>query len=216
MQKEIEYLEFNQTKKAPCVLFFHGYGARAEDLSGFHTLELPVSCRWIFPNGFLKLETLYGGFNGRAWFPLKRDDTGLYETPNSVQYLNKHCQQLLKFIQSLHLDSRQIILGGFSQGAIMALNLALRMNPPPLALIVMSGVLFPSDILYNKNFSCFGSFFQCHGKKDPLLLYSEAKKVCDFLQSLKWHGQFVCFDGGHEIPHAVLLQIQEFMSRKLL
>lgn len=219
-EKEIEYLEFNQTKSSPCVLFFHGYGANAQDLSGFHTLQLPVSCRWIFPNGFLKLGVSHNAFGGRAWFPLKMNGANgrLYETDDSLEYLDKHCQQLLTFIQSLHLDSNQVILGGFSQGAVIALNLALKMNPPPLALIMMSGTLFPADVLYNEKqrFSTSGSFFQCHGTVDPLLSHSEAGKAHEFLRSLNWKGDFVSFEGGHEIPHAILLQVQEFISRKLL
>ena len=105
----------------------------------------------------------------------------------------------------------------FSQGAILALNAALRMTPPPRALILMSGSFFPSKIL-NKDkqtFSTGGRFFQCHGKADPLLSYSESKDVHSFLQALQWKGEFVSFEGGHEIPHAVLLQIQEFISHTL-
>lgn len=214
---ELEYLEFNQAGNASCCnIFLHGYGANARDLSGFHTLKMPVSCRWFFFNGPLSLEKFYTT-EARAWFPLKRDynDHQLRHTEESLFYLNKHCQLLLKFIQSLNTD--KIILGGFSQGAIMAIHLALRMNPPPLALVIMSGILFPIDVLNKEklNFSKQGSYFQCHGNKDPILLHSDAEKVPEFLKSLQWKGKFVSFEGGHEIPHATLLQIQEFISHKL-
>ena len=219
MEKEIQYLEFNKTESSFTALFFHGYGAGARDMSAFQSLKLPVSCRWIFPEGFLKLPAPYDTFGGRAWFPLKMDSEKglLYPTKPSVQYLDKHCQKLLKFIQALNVKSHQMILGGFSQGAIMALNLALRIKPPPRALIVMSGSLFPMDVLYaqKKELSSSGSFFQCHGKTDPLLSYASAEKLCDFLRSLKWKGDFVSFEGGHEVPHAVLLEIQKFITQKL-
>ena len=214
---EIEYLEFNQDEKTSCcILFFHGYGANAQDLSGFHTLEMPISCRWFFFNGPLSLEEFYTK-EARAWFPLKRnnDSHQLHHTEESLYYLDKHCHQLLKFIQSL--NTNKIILGGFSQGAIVAINLALRMHPPPLALVIMSGVLFPLETLNEKkhSFSTKGSFFQCHGESDPILLYSLAKKVPDFLRGLQWEGEFMSFNGGHEIPYPVLLKVQEFMSHKL-
>lgn len=215
---EIEYLDFKSGEDtSPCLLFFHGYGAHAQDLSGFHTLKLPVSCRWIFPNGPLKLGAPYDIFGGRAWFSLKVNDNQLFSDEYSLLHLKKHCQQLFTFIKSLNLSSDKMILGGFSQGAIMALNLALRMNPPPQALVIMSGALFPQEILDKEKhtFSKKSSFFQCHGKTDPLLLYSEAKKVCDFLHDLEWKGHFISFNSGHEIPHAVLLQVQEFISHQL-
>ena len=217
-QEEIEYLDFKSDNNTSfCSLFFHGYGANAKDLSGFHTLKLPISCRWIFPNGPLGLEAPYDVFGGRAWFSLKMSNNRLFSDEHSLSHLKKHCQQLLTFIKSLNLSSDKIILGGFSQGAIMALNLALRMDPPPRALVIMSGSLFPLEVLDRKKhtFSKASSFFQCHGRDDPLLLYSEAKNVYDFLQNLQWIGKFVSFDGGHEIPHAVLLQIQGFISHQL-
>ncbi len=212
----MEYLDFSTGDEvSPCLLFFHGYGANARDLSGFHTLKLPVPCRWIFPNGPLELKSPYDIFGGRAWFSLKMNDNRLFSDEHSLSHLQKHCEQLLDFIRSL--NTNKIILGGFSQGAIMALNLALRMSPPPQALIIMSGALFPYEVLTRekKNFSKAGSFFQCHGKTDPLLLYSEAKEVYDFLCDLQWAGKFISFDGGHEIPHAILLQVQEFISHQL-
>lgn len=215
---EIEYLDFKTGKGAtPCLLFFHGYGANAQDLIGFRTLKLPVPCHWIFPNGPLKLQSPYDAFGGRAWFSLKMNNNRLFSDEYSLSHLKKHCQQLSDFIKSLNLSSDKIILGGFSQGAIIALNLALRMKPPPRALVIMSGALFPLEILNKEKhtFSKKGSFFQCHGKGDPLLLYSEAKNVCDFLHDLHWTGQFISFDGGHEIPHAILLKVQEFISQQL-
>lgn len=218
--KEIEYLDFNQSgNTSPCLLFFHGYGANAQDLSGFHTLQLPVSCRWIFPNAPLELQASYNAFGGRAWFPLEIDSSNnrFYSDKYSLYHLKKHCQQLLQLIQSLNLSSDKIILGGFSQGAVVALNLALRMHPPPQALVIMSGALFPLEVLNKEKqrFSKGGSFFQCHGMADPLLSYSEAKNVYNFLKDLQWTGKFISFDGGHEIPQAVLLQIQDFISHRL-
>ncbi|MDE0119389.1 MAG: hypothetical protein OXM55_05215 [Bdellovibrionales bacterium] len=255
----IEYLEKNQDEESSRYIFFlHGYGANAQDLSGFHTLKLSRPCRWIFPNGPLELDTPYNLFGGRAWFPLKikAANNQLHTNEQSLYYLKKHCQQLLHFISSFKLyrsgiekresfrdsvprgeekkrpenqalveaginqmgiKSDQIILGGFSQGAIMALNTALRMNPPPLALVLMSGAFFPAEIL-DKNkqmYSKGGRFFQCHGKTDPLLSYSESKEVHSFLQDLQWKGKFLSFEGGHEIPHVVLLQIQEFINHTL-
>ena len=216
----IEYLELSKARQTlRCAVFLHGYGANAQDLSGFHTLKLSASCRWIFPNSPLELASPYDVFGGRAWFPLKvsSENNRLYPNENSLYYLDKHCQQLMRFLQSLNVDFDNIIIGGFSQGAIMALNLSLRMDPPPRALVVMSGSLFPVEILNKEKekFSKKGAFFQCHGKEDPLLLYSEAKEVCHFLQDLQWKGQLVSFEGGHEIPHEVLLQIQDFMCHKL-
>ena len=214
----IEYLEKGEKSYFPCAFFLHGYGANARDLSGFS--NLPLACKWIFPNGPLKLKAPYESFSGRAWFPLP-ENTGasplLKASEAALYQMEKHCQNLTEFIKSFKLKPQHIILGGFSQGAIMALNIALCMDPPPRALIFMSGALFPQEVLQkNKHkFSRAGNFFQCHGTKDPLLAFAESRAVCDFLQDLKWKGEFLPFEGGHEIPQTTLFKIQNFIANSL-
>ena len=219
----IEYLEKGEKNHPTCAFFLHGYGANAGDLSGFSTL--PLDCRWIFPNGPLQLKAPYGegfykDFSGKAWFPLPENtkNTLLQANKQALYHLEKHCQNLTEFIQSFNLDPHHIILGGFSQGAVMALNIALRMDPPPRGLVFMSGAFFPQEILKKnkQKFSRAGNFFQCHGTKDPLLPFDESRAVCDFLQDLKWKGKFVSFEGGHEIPQDILLQIQTFIAHRSL
>lgn len=218
--KQIEYLEFSQVQKdSITIIIFHGYGSNAQNLSSLSRLKLKTPCRWIVPNGLLKHEESYGIFDGYSWFPLYKDKTGTRkEHKDSIYYLDKHCEQFLEFIESLKLKSDKIILGGFSQGGVMALNLALRMKTPPLALIMMSSILFPEHILNNKKNILFkgGSFFQSHGKQDDVLLYSQSQKIYSFLKSLKWEGEFFSFEGGHDIPPEVLKKIQTYINKKII
>lgn len=208
----------DKTSSSYLALFLHGYGANAQDLSSFQSLS--AHCRWVFPNGLVKLEAPYSDFGGRAWFPLKINDSNnqLLPDENSIYYFEKSLRQMLDFVKSFNMRADKIILGGFSQGAIMALNMALRMKPPPRALVFMSGALFPALILEKEkpSFSNAGLFFQCHGTSDPLLPYSASKEVFRFLKDLKWQGSFLSFEGGHEIPPIVLENIQKFIHHQIL
>ena len=194
-------------------VFFHGYGANAQDLSFFCTLLPAAHCQWVFPNGPLPVASIPGG---RAWFPLDTDEqTGHVRlTDRSSFYLEKHCKQHLQLLNPSPSD--RLILGGFSQGAVMALNLALRLNPPPLGLVIMSGALFPLSLLSNPEVRAEGgSFFQCHGRQDTLIPYTAGQETEKFLHSLNWQGRLNGFEGGHEIPPAVLDQVQAYMKNKL-
>ena len=72
----IEYIESPGDPEAPLIVFCHGYGASADNLTFF-----PSMCKcgslcptWVFPHGIEKLAYELGG--GRAWFPL---DVKLFE-----------------------------------------------------------------------------------------------------------------------------------------
>ena len=47
-------------------------------------------------------------------------------------------------------------------------------------------------------------FFQSHGSSDPLLEYSQAQDLFKLLEDKGLKGEFVSFEGGHEIPPAAL------------
>ena len=274
----MKYLQFGQKENPGLrLVFLHGYGASAQDLSDFRHLSLPVSSHWIFPEGPLESALAQGG---RAWFPLKlhlsspprgsvvskllshiyrksttdrtvpqplspptrrsvvskllshiyRKSTtdrtvpqplspptrGIHESSEVLAYLEKHVQEIQNLIASFSPEN--LVLGGFSQGAVMALHVALRMKKAPLALVFLSGAFFPDKLLegQKQSFCQGGRFFQAHGQEDSLLSFAEAKKVEDFLIGLNWKGQFVRFGGGHEIPPLVLSQMSDFLKSLFL
>jgi phospholipase/carboxylesterase len=109
------------------------------------------------------------------------------------------------------------ILGGFSQGAMMATELTLTSPTPPAGLIILSGTLVDKDrwaLLAAKRPGI--PFIQTHGKSDPLLDVYEAARLTQLLQSSKMPGQLHTFEGGHEIPPHLIPLLKEFISTTLL
>ena len=119
------------------VVMFHGYGADAFDL-------LPLSqeltngrrVRWLFPQGVLEVPL---GFHmmGRAWFPIDIDalnqamaqgghrDFARERPPG----MNEACMAARAMLDELNIPMGRIVLGGFSQGAMIATELALTGKP---------------------------------------------------------------------------------------
>ena len=209
----MKYLQFGKEQKPILrLVFLHGYGASAQDLSDFRHLTLSTHSHWIFPEGPLPTPSAP---EGRAWFPLKLHlpQNQIQESKESLYYLNKYIKEIQNFIAPFPAES--LVLGGFSQGAVMALNLALRMKTPPLGLVFMSGTLFPTTLLQEQkqSFVQGGRFFQSHGQQDSLLDFKSSQQVTSFLKSLSWEGEFLDFAGGHEIPPLVLSSVQKFLQK---
>ena len=105
-----------QKLKSPAVFFLHGFGSNMHDLFALGT---------YFPGEWtcISLEaTVSIGFGGWAWAEL--DYNNMLELPKPEQiykHRTKIIQSIKISIQKLKLDSSQIYLVGFSQGASMSL-----------------------------------------------------------------------------------------------
>ncbi|AHK63189.1 hypothetical protein BOKEGFJH_00305 [Chlamydia avium] len=205
----------------PVIIFLHGYGSSADNLTFF-----PSACpfkdmrpTWIFPYGVEKLQSFSGG---NAWFPL---DEPLFQslisnpdvTPTTErQYqklfnvdFNKPKAALESLITEINRPHHDIILGGFSQGAMMTTQLILSSKIPYCGALICSGAMI-FEKGWEENISVCGKspFIQSHGYQDNILPYYHGEKLYSLL-SRQLDGDFISFHGGHEIPTAVLQKIQK-------
>jgi phospholipase/carboxylesterase len=192
-------------KGAPLVVLFHGYGADAADLAPLATeLGLAKPWAWAFPNGILKLD-----MGGRAWFPIDR------ETFEKIQFegrpwdggnrlppdLDATRQAALECVAALGRPMSEVVLGGFSQGAMLATELALAGPEKPLGLAILSGGLFTESRWRELAPKKKGlRFFQTHGRQDPILDFAAAQRLEKLLKDGGLEGGLLPFDGGHGIP----------------
>lgn len=216
----------------PLVVMLHGYGANAYDLVPLSN-ELPIASdwRWVFPQGPLPIELGgFGAFEGRAWFPI---DVGSYEKAlregRGEEWMNRTPQglsaarkALLGLIYELKIDSRNLILGGFSQGAMLAVDVAIHLENPPKGLLLFSGA--PVDRTnWSKRAQALGrqeaqtgpqsiSFFQSHGEQDQVLPFASGQALNNLLLSWGFTGTFLPFRGGHEIPRGALREANQFLA----
>lgn len=209
----IEAVHLPGNPEAYTVVLFHGYGANAYDLSPLSAyLDLPDGTNWLFPNGVLEVPVM-PGYNGRAWFPIDMEAlqkammTG-GDRDFSDRYpagLESAREKAMDMIQSLGIPMNKIILGGFSQGAMLATDITLHSEVAPAGLVILSGTLISeTDWKRLAEKKKEYKFFQSHGRMDPVLGYPAAKKLERLLIEAKWKGEMIAFQGGHEIPEIVL------------
>ncbi|MDN8836887.1 hypothetical protein Q0M54_13930, partial [Staphylococcus aureus] len=58
-------------------------------------------------------------------------------------------------------------------------------------------------------------FFQAHGARDQVLSFALAQRLEGVLKEAGWDGHLQRFDGGHEIPFEVLIQLGAFLRKVL-
>ncbi len=211
--------------RGPLVLLLHGFGAPGDDLVSLaDVLNVPSGTRFVFPEGPLSLS--FGPSAARAWWIIDmarvaadrasgrpRDLSN--EIPKGLAPARETMLRFLKEVErKLDADPRRIVLGGFSQGAMLSCDVMLRTAQPYAGLIQLSGTLLATQewtplLKIRKGLPVF----QSHGVQDELLPYAGAERLRDMLThgglSVEWHS----FRGGHEIPRSVLQRLGPFITK---
>lgn len=215
------------------VVLNHGYGAPGDDLVPLGAAmmerwpELAQRARFVFPEAPLSLADL-GVPSGRAWWQIDLDRIAAARDPESIQRLSQATPEGLPRARRLLLSlidemSRQmgsgpakIVLGGFSQGAMLATDVALRLEEAPAGLVILSSTLVSEADWRKRAPSRRGlKVFQSHGRQDPVLPFQRAVALRDLLVEAGLEVDFLTFDGGHTIPLEILDKAADFLVRCL-
>lgn len=210
--------------EGPIVVLLHGFGAPGEDLVPLgRALGLPRDVRFVFPAAPLTLDGL-GMHGGRAWWHIDMERLQLAimtgrardltkERPEGLPAAREAVLSLLDDLERrLGAAPEQVVLGGFSQGAMLSCDVALHTERPLGGVVLLSGTLLCEDDWRPRMAARRGlRAFQSHGVVDPLLPFELAERLRDALVAAGVDIDWVAFRGGHEIPPAVLARLQTFL-----
>lgn len=216
----LDALSVEGDPSAPTVVLLHGYGADMADLASLAgVVQVPKGTNWIFPNGHLKIP-LGDHYEGRGWFPISISELeregGIDISTVYPPGMKKARENLLSLIDALKVPADRLILGGFSQGGMLATEIALHLPEPPRGLAVLSGTLVNVADWKPRAEKLHGfEFFQSHGRYDNVLSFGMAQKLEAMFRDSGWKGHLQAFEGGHEIPSEVLIQLGSYLRRRL-
>lgn len=211
------------------VVLCHGYGAPGTDLVGLAAEwtdllgEASERFRFVFPVAAGDL-TQMGMPGGRAWWAINM--ARLAEAVNADRFDQLHPlepvgivearEALVAAIEAVSEElggSRRLVLGGFSQGAMLTMDTALRgLAEPPEVLLQFSGTLVCQKA-WSERLSRLENtlVYQSHGSSDPILPFSSAVALRDLLASAKIEVRFHAFAGPHTIDAVALEETAELL-----
>ncbi len=182
----------------PTVLALHGYGASAHDLLGLAPQLRRGELVFLCPQGPLTLEN-GPGQRGYAWFPI--DPSGQVSAPALIGARGA-LEGFLEDAMKIHpIDPERIVVMGFSQGGVMAYDLALGRPDRFKALVALSSWL-PDTVLQGlapDPARAALSTLLIHGTRDPMIAIDNARKAKSALESLGIHVAWGEYEMGHEI-----------------
>ncbi len=202
------------------IIWLHGLGADAHDFVPLvEQLQLPsdAAIRFVFPHAPIRPVSLNQGQAMRAWYDLygltfdaRDDEQGIKTSSESIRQL---CQQQ----QALGIESRRIIIAGFSQGGAIALHCGLRYPEKLGGIIALSTYLCLKSSL-NTEMSAFAtqtSVFMAHGQQDETVLYEYGQQSMQILKTagipLTWHTYIM----GHSVSTEEICDLRSWILQTL-
>jgi len=203
------------------VLLFHGFGADAYDLQTLSDVMTPKHPHhWLFPQGPLEVP-IGPGWTGRAWWNIDMmeiqaaAEKGQHRDMTNVHppELPKLRTQIFEMVEKLNVPWSRIVLGGFSQGAMLATDLYLHAPESAKGLMIFSGQLLCKETwkpLVPKRAG--KKFFMSHGTQDPILSFVGAQRLETLLTQNGMKGRLLSFPGAHEIPMQAISAATEYLN----
>ncbi len=193
-------------------MLLHGWGSNCQDLAGLANYMDLSAYQLVFPEA--PLPHPYNPV-GKMWYAFPQDYSfwGEPEFGDRADLATSR-QRLIEFLthlsQTTNIPFSQIILGGFSQGGAMALDVGVRL--PLAGLMVLSGYLHAP---LQPQQASLPPTLMIHGRQDQVVPLQAAHQARDSLQAVGITPQYQEYDMGHEVQPMVFSQIQSFVKEWL-
>ncbi len=200
-----------------CVVFLHGYGANAADLIGLADPlgeHLPDTL-FIAPDA---PETCIGAPMGFQWFPIPWIDGSSEEA--SIAGLARAAEDLDAFLDGVMVDEdllpEQMMVLGFSQGTMMALQVVPRREDAIAGIVAFSGRLLEPELLEDEARSR-PPVLLIHGDQDDVVPPQSLPQAAEALQNAGWKEVYahIMKGAGHGIAPDGLSVALAFMRDRL-
>ena len=188
----------SKNKPKNSVILCHGYGGDGNDISilaNYWRSYLPDTI-FICPDAPEKCAASPSGFQ---WFDLMDQTAEQVLTKSLVaeRKLNKLIDEVKKYN---HLESNQIIIGGFSQGCMITLQTGIKRKDKINSIIGYSGRIIDIDHL-SKNMNSRPNIILMHGDIDQIVTVDSFLEAKDFFGKNNYEIETKIFKNcEHRIP----------------
>jgi len=210
-------LEPDQTANAT-VIWLHGLGADGHDFEPIvPELKLPDSnqIRFIFPHAPIRPVTINEGEEMRAWFDFipHSETSGSEDIAVSAKQIEAFIARELQ----RGISPDRILLAGFSQGGVIALQTALRYPERLAGVLALSTFLFDVTATENERTDANLAIpiMIAHGTMDPMIPIMRAATSRENLIRLGYDVRWHPYPMGHQVCLEEVEEISRFFQELL-
>lgn len=203
--------EYNEKRPYPVIILLHGYGSSMDDLCSVAPYISSTDYIYVCPNGPIQVPIgpLVKGF---AWMRISQPSP-LPEDPSNEDNI----MGLLAAVTAKYtVQENQIILGGFSQGAMVTYQIGLPSPDIFLGLVALSGRIQDTEEI-SKELPELRTqpIFIAHGSQDNIIPLEHARSSKDFLVEYGYSPTYNEYQMSHQITMSVIADLKTWIHQTL-
>ena len=197
--------------KNPLLLLLHGYGSNEEDLFSFAP-ELPDDSYVISVRAPYDLQPY-----GHAWYAIHfdADENKFSDNVQAKQSVEIIASFIDEIVKQYPIDTENVTLIGFSQGAILSYATALTYPEKISKVVALSGYfnqeILP-EVIDTKAISHL-KFFISHGSVDQVIPVDWARKAKPALENLGLEVEYQEYPIGHGVSPKNFFDFKNWLQR---
>jgi len=215
MSELLETLE-TETGDVPVgtVIWMHGLGADATDFEPIvPMLNLERPLRFVFPNAPVRPITINGGMEMRGWYDI--DPRAPLAGSDDIAASAAAVAALVQREVDNGIACRDIVLAGFSQGGVIALQLGLSHREKLRGIMGLSTYLHDHEhIAERADFANVDTpIFLAHGLSDPMIPITRAITTRETLLGLSYPVEWHEYAMGHQVCPQEIADIAQWLNQ---
>lgn len=210
-----EPLIIRPEKADSAIIFLHGLttsGLHFESVARYFAQHLP-NTMFVLPHAPIR-PVMWAKGNVSGWYDLRGDNFLANEDRQGILSATAYVQSLIDDLIRQGIESKRIILGGFSQGCAISL-LAGTQYPQPLAGIFgLSGYLPLAESWQSHTQNAHTPIFLAHGEEDNLITLAQIEQgVTKLAQERALH--FQRYPIGHTLSNDEIADLKQWLVAQL-
>ncbi|NCF37020.1 MAG: carboxylesterase [Gammaproteobacteria bacterium] len=204
------------------VIWLHGLGADGHDFEPIIPelrLDPGLNIRFIFPHAPMMPVTINQGFVMRAWYDIRTADIANEPDEKGIRASAELLSEMVDAEIESGIAPERLVLAGFSQGGVVALQAGLRYQKQLAGIIALSTYLALEDSLESEKSEANAQIpiLLAHGSADPVipvvLAHRSHQKLEQAGYPVEWHE----YKGmPHSVSEQEIFHIAEWIEKILI
>ncbi|GHB28409.1 alpha/beta hydrolase [Salinicola rhizosphaerae] len=198
-----------------CVILLHGLGADGHDFEPLvPALGLPdeLAVRFVLPHAPTLSVTVNGGMSMPAWYDILEMNLGRRVDVDQLRASAHRVQGLIDDQIAAGIDSRRIVVAGFSQGGAVAYEAALACDKPLAGLLALSTYFATADTIALAPANRQLPVEVHHGTQDPVVPESLGREGAERAEALGYPVHYRTYAMGHSLCPEQAVDIASWLA----